>query len=347
MKVDLFDFDLPTDRIALRPAAPRDSAKLLTVTPAGVVDRIVRDLPSLLHPGDVLVFNDTRVIPAQLEGRRGDARIGATLHKREGPRRWRAFVRNGRRLREGDQIVFENGGGDVAIAIASDRGTDGSFALDFLGEEPVELLLDRVGRMPLPPYIAAKRPTDARDADDYQTMFAREKGAVAAPTAALHFTPDLMAGLSAAGIEHTTLTLHVGAGTFLPVKADDTTDHAMHAEWGRIDTATADRLNRARAQGGRVIAVGTTSLRLIESAARADGIIEPFEGDTAIFITPGYRFKGIDGLITNFHLPRSTLFMLVSALMGLDRMQAAYAHAIANEYRFYSYGDSSLLLPGD
>lgn len=346
MKVDLFDFDLPTDRIALRPAAPRDSAKLLTVTPAGIVDRIVRDLPLLLNPGDVLVFNDTRVIPAQLEGRRGDARIGATLHKREGPRRWRAFVRNGRRLHEGDRIAFGNGG-DVAIAIASDRGADGSFALDFLGDEPVELLLDRVGRMPLPPYIAAKRPTDARDADDYQTMFAREKGAVAAPTAALHFTPDLMAALAEAGIEHTTLTLHVGAGTFLPVKADDTADHAMHAEWGRIDSATADRLNQARAQGGRVIAVGTTSLRLIESAARPDGIIEPFEGDTAIFITPGYRFKGIDGLITNFHLPRSTLFMLVSALMGLDRMQAAYAHAIASEYRFYSYGDSSLLLPGD
>lgn len=347
MKVDLFDFDLPTDRIALRPAAPRDSAKLLAVTPAGIADRIVRDLPSLLNPGDVLVFNDTRVIPAQLEGRRGDARIGATLHKREGPRRWRAFVRKGRRLHEGDQIAFGSGDDSPAIAVASDRGSDGSFALDFLGEEPVELLLDRVGRMPLPPYIAAKRPTDARDADDYQTMFAREKGAVAAPTAALHFTPDLMAGLSAAGIEHTTLTLHVGAGTFLPVKADDTADHAMHAEWGRIDTAAANRLNQARARGGRVIAVGTTSLRLIESAARADGIIEPFEGDTAIFITPGYRFKGIDGLITNFHLPRSTLFMLVSALMGLDRMQAAYAHAIANEYRFYSYGDSSMLLPGD
>ncbi len=345
MKVDLFDFDLPTDRIALRPANPRDSARLLTVTPAGLGDRIVRDLPGLLHPGDVLVFNDTRVIPAQLEGRRGDARIGATLHKREGPRRWRAFVRNGRRLHDGDQITFGNDG-EAAVAVASDRGADGSFALDFLGDEPVELLLDRVGRMPLPPYIAAKRPTDARDADDYQTMFAREKGAVAAPTAALHFTPDLLAALGEAGIGHTTLTLHVGAGTFLPVKADDTNDHAMHAEWGRIDTLTADRLNAVRAKGGRVIAVGTTSLRLIESAARADGIIEPFEGDTAIFITPGYQFKGIDGLITNFHLPRSTLFMLVSALMGLETMQTAYAHAIASEYRFYSYGDSSLLLPG-
>ncbi len=345
MKVDLFDFDLPTERIALRPASPRDSARLLAVTPGDLADRGVGDLPALLNPGDLLVFNDTRVIPAQLEGRRGDARIGATLHKREGPRRWRAFIRNGRRVREGDQIAF--GSVDApATAIASDRGADGSFALDFLGDEPVELLLDRVGHMPLPPYIAAKRPTDAQDADDCQTMFAREKGAVAAPTAALHFTPALMAALDRAGIGHAMLTLHVGAGTFLPVKADDTADHAMHAEWGRINAATADRLNAVRATGGRVIAVGTTSLRLMESAARADGIIEPFEGDTSIFITPGYRFKAIDGLITNFHLPKSTLFMLVSALMGLDVMQAAYAHAIANDYRFYSYGDSSLLLPG-
>ncbi|OYW23029.1 MAG: tRNA preQ1(34) S-adenosylmethionine ribosyltransferase-isomerase QueA, partial [Sphingomonas sp. 12-62-6] len=258
MKVDLFDFDLPTDRIALRPAAPRDSARLLSVSPAGLDDRIVNELPRLLNPGDLLVFNDTRVIPAQLEGRRGDSRIGATLHKREGPRRWRAFIRNARRLHDGDVIEF----GDDAVAIASDRGADGSFALDFLGEEPVELLLDRVGRMPLPPYIAAKRPTDARDADDYQTMFAREKGAVAAPTAALHFTPDLMAALDSAGIGHATLTLHVGAGTFLPVKADDTADHAMHAEWGRIDADTADRLNAVRAAGNRVISVGTTSLRL-------------------------------------------------------------------------------------
>ena len=345
MKVDLFDFDLPTDRIALRPASPRDSARLLTVTKDALGDRIVRDLPALLNPGDLLVFNDTRVIPAQLEGRRGDARIGATLHKREGPRRWRAFIRNAKRVREGDRIDFGDGDNSAA-ALASDRGADGSLALDFLGDEPVELLLDRVGHMPLPPYIAAKRATDARDADDYQTMFAREKGAVAAPTAALHFTPELIAALDKAGIGHTMLTLHVGAGTFLPVKVDDTADHAMHAEWGRIDAATAERLNAVRAAGGRVISVGTTSLRLIESAARADGIVEPFEGDTSIFITPGYRFKGIDGLITNFHLPKSTLFMLVSALMGLDVMQAAYAHAIANDYLFYSYGDSSLLLPG-
>ncbi len=341
MNVDLFDFDLPTDRIALRPASPRDAARLLVLKDGDTQDRTVTDLPTELRPGDLLVFNDTRVIPAQLEGTRGNAKIGATLHKREGPRRWRAFIRNAKRLRDGDEIDFGNG----VTATASDRAEDGSFALDFAGDEPVELLLERAGRMPLPPYIAAKRPTDARDADDYQTMFAREAGAVAAPTAALHFTPNLMAAFESAGIGHATLTLHVGAGTFLPVKAEDTADHAMHAEWGRIDVATADRLNAVRANGGRVIAVGTTSLRLIESATGEDGIIRPFEGDTAIFITPGYRFRGIDGLITNFHLPRSTLFMLVSALMGLERMQAAYAHAIANEYRFYSYGDASLLLP--
>ncbi|WP_288458253.1 tRNA preQ1(34) S-adenosylmethionine ribosyltransferase-isomerase QueA [uncultured Sphingomonas sp.] len=341
MLVDLFDFALPPERIALRPAAPRDTARMLVVTPDALADRIVRDLPSQLRRGDLLVFNDTRVIPAQLEGTRGDARIGATLHKREGPRRWRAFVRNARRLRDGDLIDF---GAGVAAA-ARDRADDGSWALEFAGDEPVELLLERAGRMPLPPYIAGKRATDARDADDYQTMFANEPGAVAAPTAALHFTPDLLAALAAAGVGHATLTLHVGAGTFLPVKADDTADHRMHAEWGRIDSVTADRLNTVRAAGGRVIAVGTTSLRLIESAAGDDGVIRPFEGDTAIFITPGYRFRGIDGLMTNFHLPRSTLFMLVSALMGLERMQAAYAHAITRDYRFYSYGDASLLLP--
>ncbi|MCP3732398.1 tRNA preQ1(34) S-adenosylmethionine ribosyltransferase-isomerase QueA [Sphingomonas sp. MG17] len=341
MNVDLFDFELPAERIALRPAAPRDSARLLLLDGDRTEDRGVRDLPALLRAGDLLVFNDTRVIPAQLEGRRGEANIGATLHKREGPRHWIAFIRNAKRLRTGETIDFGNG----VTAIAEARHDDGSFTLFFPGDEPVELLLERAGRMPLPPYIAAKRQTDARDADDYQTMFANEPGAVAAPTAALHFTPELMAAFDAAGIGHTTLTLHVGAGTFLPVKADDTTDHKMHAEWGRIDAATADRLNTVRANGGRVIAVGTTSLRLIESASGEDGIVRPFDGDTAIFITPGYRFRGIDGLITNFHLPRSTLFMLVSALMGLDRMQAAYAHAIENDYRFYSYGDASLLLP--
>ena len=343
MRVDLFDFDLPPANIALRPVSPRDSARLLLVSGAGGFgDHVVTDLPALLHPGDCLVFNDTKVIPAQLEGRRGEARIGATLHKREGLRRWRAFVRNAKRVRIGDRIDF---GAEVS-AIAAERGEDGSLLLDFEGDEPVELLLERAGRMPLPPYIAGKRPADERDLDDYQTMFAKEKGAVAAPTAALHFTPRLMASLVEAGVACETLTLHVGAGTFLPVKAEDTDSHRMHAEWGRIDSATADRLNAVRSGGGRVIAVGTTSLRLIESATGEDGVIRPFEGDTAIFITPGYRFRGIDGLMTNFHLPKSTLFMLVSALMGRERMQAAYAHSIRCGYRFYSYGDASLLLPG-
>jgi S-adenosylmethionine:tRNA ribosyltransferase-isomerase len=341
VRVDLFDFDLPADRIALRPARPRDSARLLRVEGEAISDHRMSDLPALLRRGDLLVFNDTRVIPAQLEGRRGEARIGATLHKREGPRAWRAFVRNAKRLRDGDRIAF---GAGVA-ATAGSRADDGSFLLSFDGDEPVELLLQRAGRMPLPPYIAGKRPADARDRDDYQTMFAREQGAVAAPTAALHFTPALIAALAEAGIGHETLTLHVGAGTFLPVKADDTEDHVMHAEWGRIAPDTAERLNAARAAGGRIVAVGTTSLRLLESAADENGHIRPFEGDTAIFITPGYRFRAIDGLITNFHLPRSTLFMLVGALMGVEAMQAAYAHAIAAGYRFYSYGDASLLLP--
>jgi S-adenosylmethionine:tRNA ribosyltransferase-isomerase len=342
MRVDLFDFDLPQELIALRPARPRDAARLLHVPGHGAfADLGVRDLPRLLHAGDVLVFNDTRVIPAQLEGRRGEARIGATLHKRIDLRRWQAFVRNAKRLREGDSIDFGQG----VTATAETRHDDGSFTLAFAGDEPVEVLLTRAGRMPLPPYIAGKRATDEADAHDYQTMFAARDGAVAAPTAALHFTPSLLADLDAAGIGHETLTLHVGAGTFLPVKAEDTRAHAMHAEWGRIEAATADRLNAARAAGGRIIAVGTTSLRLLESAAGEDRVIRPFAGDTAIFITPGYTFRAIDGLMTNFHLPGSTLFMLVSALIGLERMQAAYAHAIAEKYRFYSYGDASLLIP--
>jgi S-adenosylmethionine:tRNA ribosyltransferase-isomerase len=342
VRVALFDFDLPTDRIALRPAAPRDAARLLRVRgDRSLSDHAVSELPRLLCAGDMLVFNDTRVIPAQLEGRRGEARIGTTLHKREGPRTWRAFLRNAKRVREGDRVEFAAG----VAAVASDKARDGTMRLDFQGDEPVELLLERAGRMPLPPYIAGKRDTDARDAEDYQTMFAREAGAVAAPTAALHFTPRLMEALAAAGVGHETLTLHVGAGTFLPVKAEDTAEHRMHSEWGRIDAAAAGRLNAVRRAGGRIIPVGTTSLRLLESAAREDGEILPFEGDTDIFITPGYRFRAVHGLLTNFHLPRSTLFMLVSAMMGLETMQAAYAHAIANGYRFYSYGDASLLLP--
>ena len=342
MRVDLFDFDLPPERIALRPARPRDAARMLVVGgDGGLADGRVRDLPRLLRAGDMLVFNDTRVIPAQLEGRKGDARIGATLHKRIDLRRWQAFVRNGRRLRTGDLIEFPEG----VRAVADERHADGSWTLAFQGEEPVELLLDRAGTMPLPPYIAGKRATDAADRRDYQTIFAREDGAVAAPTAALHFTSALLGALDDAGVGRETLTLHVGAGTFLPVKAEDTEAHAMHAEWGRIEADTAARLNAARAAGGRVIAVGTTSLRLLESATSEDGVIGAFAGDTSIFITPGYRFRAIDGLMTNFHLPRSTLFMLVSALMGRDVMQAAYAHAIAAEYRFYSYGDASLLIP--
>jgi S-adenosylmethionine:tRNA ribosyltransferase-isomerase len=341
MRVDLFDFDLPPDRIALRPARPRDSARMLLVNKSELSDRTILDLPEILRPGDMLVFNDTRVIPAQLEGMRGEAHVGATLHKREGPREWWAFVRNAKRVRDGDVIEF--GAGVRASAVS--RDSEGAFLLHFHGEEPVELLLERAGQMPLPPYIASKRDTDESDQADYQTIFARESGAVAAPTAALHFTDRLITALDERGIKRETLTLHVGAGTFLPVKSDDTSEHKMHSEWGRIDHETADRLNKARQSGGRLIAVGTTSLRLIESAADNEGRIQPFEGDTAIFITPGYRFKAVDGLMTNFHLPRSTLFMLVSALMGLDVMKSAYAHAVEKGYRFYSYGDSSLLLP--
>ncbi|MEL7682939.1 tRNA preQ1(34) S-adenosylmethionine ribosyltransferase-isomerase QueA [Citromicrobium bathyomarinum] len=347
MKVDLFDFDLPPERIALRPVSPRDAAKMLVVDGAApFADRQVRDLPDLLRAGDVLVFNDTRVIPAQLEGERiregaSGAAIGATLHKRIDARRWQAFVRNAKRLREGDTIRFPDG---VSVT-AQARAEDGSWTLAFAGDEPVEELLARAGAMPLPPYIAQRRAADERDAQDYQTLFADKAGAVAAPTAALHFTPELVERLDAAGIVRETLTLHVGAGTFLPVKADDTAQHKMHAEWGEITAEAAARLNAARAEGRRVIAVGTTSLRLLESAADQDHTIQPFAGDTDIFITPGYEFRAVDGLMTNFHLPKSTLMMLVSALMGRERMMEAYAYAIAHEYRFYSYGDSSLLLP--
>lgn len=342
MDVSLFDFVLPQERIALRPAEPRDAARMLVMEGGGEPrDAYVGDLPGLLRADDCLVFNDTRVIPAQLEGTRGEARIGATLHKRIDLRRWQAFVRNAKRLRAGDRIDF--GAGVTAIAEA--RDDEGGFTLCFEGEEPVELLLERAGRMPLPPYIAGKRAADERDKADYQTMFAQKDGAVAAPTAALHFTPGLVTALEQAGIGTERVTLHVGAGTFLPVKAEDTADHRMHAEWGSLSADVAERLNAVRARGGRVIAVGTTSLRVLESAADDAGLLHGWTGETRIFITPGYRFRAIDGLMTNFHLPRSTLFMLVSALMGLERMQAAYAHAIAHDYRFYSYGDASLLIP--
>jgi S-adenosylmethionine:tRNA ribosyltransferase-isomerase len=348
MLVDDFDFHLPEERIALRPVSPRDSARLLTVTGRDVGtlgDFSFMDLPGRLHAGDVLVVNDTRVIPAQLFARKGEATIGVTLHKRETASRWWSFVKNARRLKDGDVIDF--GRGSVALTgTVIEKSAEGGVLWQFDTEgQTLESALQAVGEMPLPPYIARRRGIDAQDFSDYQTLHAAKDGAVAAPTAGLHFTPRLWEALAAAGITRETVTLHVGAGTFLPVKAQKVEDHQMHAEWGSIDAATAARLNAARAAGGRIIAVGTTSLRLLESAADDNRTIQPFTGDTAIFIYPGYRWKAIDGLITNFHLPRSTLFMLVSALMGLDVMRRAYAHAIEKDYRFYSYGDGSLLLP--
>ncbi|MER8897333.1 tRNA preQ1(34) S-adenosylmethionine ribosyltransferase-isomerase QueA [Mesorhizobium sp. M0676] len=353
MRVDLFDFDLPEERIALRPAEPRDSARMLVVRPGeDFADRAVRDVPSLLRTGDVLVFNDTKVIPAQLRGirRRGEAQaqVDATLHMRMAPDRWLAFMRPGKRIAAGDRIHFGHDGNSCFLgqldATVIEKGDAGEALLGFDLSGPfLDEALHAVGHIPLPPYIASKRDDDARDLTDYQTIYAKEEGAVAAPTAGLHFTPELFAALDAKGIERRFVTLHVGAGTFLPVKADDTADHKMHAETGSVSEATADALNGAKARGGRIIAVGTTSLRLLESAARPDGSLTAWSGPTDIFITPGYRFKTADLLMTNFHLPRSTLFMLVSAFSGLDTMRAAYAHAIGNDYRFYSYGDASLL----
>lgn len=359
MRVDAFDFDLPEDRIALRPVEPRDAARLLVVRPdaeSALSDCIVRELPDLLAPGDALVVNDTRVIPARLFGTRtrGDShvRIEVLLHRRLDAERWVAFARPGKRLQTGDVIRFGDAGEAYACELGhldaqiERKGEGGEIELAFSVSGPMlDEAIARFGDLPLPPYIASKRATDARDAVDYQTMFARAEGAVAAPTAGLHFTPALRDALTARGVSLHTLTLHVGAGTFLPVKADDTGDHHMHAEYGEVDAATADALNAVRARGGRVIAVGTTSLRLLESAADADGTIRPFSRETDIFITPGYRFRAVDALMTNFHLPRSTLFMLVSAFCGLETMQGAYAHAIASGYRFYSYGDASLLFP--
>jgi S-adenosylmethionine:tRNA ribosyltransferase-isomerase len=341
MRVDLFDFDLPPDRIAQRPAQPRDSARLLSVTPSALADRVVSELPSLLLPGDLLVFNDTRVIPARLTGQRGAARISITLHQMLGPDRWRVFAKPAKRLRPEDRVVFAP---DFSAGVI-ERGPQGDVVLEFdrAGPELVDAL-HRHGAMPLPPYIRGGV-ADARDRSDYQTLFAKEEGAVAAPTAALHFTPALMDALAAHGIGTAMLTLHVGAGTFLPVKADDTKDHVMHEEIGVLTAETAGAINAARRAGGRIVAVGTTSLRLLESAADDAGIVRPFAGATSIFITPGYRFKAVDRLLTNFHLPRSTLFMLVSAFAGLTRMRSAYQHAIASGYRFYSYGDCCLLEP--
>lgn len=341
MKVSDFDFDLPPALIADRPAVPRDAARLLEVGTA-LRDLAVRDLPSLLAPGDLMVFNDTRVIPARLFGKRGAAAIEVTLHRCVAGDRWRAFARPARKLKPDDRIVFD----DSLSAEVAAKGEGGEVELRFDHAGP-ELMaaLRRIGRMPLPPYIKRAQGADARDAADYQTIFAAHDGAVAAPTAGLHFTPALLAALDARFVGRVTVTLHVGAGTFLPVKAEDTRDHVMHAETGIIAAETAEAINRARAAGGRIVAVGTTSLRLLESAADCDGRIRPFSGDTSLFIVPGYRFKAVDLLLTNFHLPRSTLFMLVSAFAGLERMRAAYAHAISAAYRFYSYGDCCLLHP--
>lgn len=353
MRTDLFDFELPPENIALRPASPRETARLLVVQGDGVLrDRSIADLPDWLEPGDQLVVNDTKVIPAQLSGRRisraTEAKIEATLIKRRDGSRWQALVRPAKKLDVGDVIRFGNEGRVCLLghldATVEAKGAEGEVTLAFSFHGPtLDQAIADVGRPPLPPYIAGKRAADDQDAADYQTMFAAHEGAVAAPTAGLHFTPELEHRLRDRGVGLQRVTLHVGAGTFLPVKTDDTEGHRMHAEWGSLSAATAQALNEARAHGGRIVAVGTTSLRLLESAAAGDGTIEPFEGETSIFITPGYRFRAVDILLTNFHLPRSTLFMLVSAFSGLDTMKAAYAHAIRTGYRFYSYGDACLL----
>ncbi len=355
MRTDLFDFELPPERIALRPASPRDAARLLVVRPGEPLqDSRVSDLAQVLRPGDQLVVNDTKVIPAQLAGRRigreAEPRIEATLIKRLDGSRWQALVKPAKKLIEGDTVRFGNEGRvcllghlDAQVEAKGDNG-EVTLAFSFHGPTLDQAIAD-VGAPPLPPYIAARRTPDEQDAQDYQTMFAVHEGAVAAPTAGLHFTPALEAALAARGVAIHRLTLHVGAGTFLPVKADDTDEHRMHAEWGTISADTAAALNAARARGGRIVAVGTTSLRLLESAADAGGQVRSFSGHTDIFITPGYRFRAVDVLMTNFHLPRSTLFMLVSAFSGLDTMKRAYAHAIASGYRFYSYGDACLLFP--
>jgi S-adenosylmethionine:tRNA ribosyltransferase-isomerase len=353
MRTDLFDFELPDDRIALTPAVPRESARLLVVKPGEpLADHHVCDLIDFLRPGDAIVFNDTRVIPAALDGVRTRAGVRAkvafNLHKRIAPDRWLAFARPAKRLIAGDRVQFGHdhsmcsaGALDATVAAKGDAG-EVELIFDLAGTD-LDLAIASVGTMPLPPYIALKRGTNSADTADYQTIYAREPGAVAAPTAGLHFTDALFAKLEARGIAKHFVTLHVGAGTFLPVKADDTSEHKMHAEWCTVPAETAAALNATRMKGGRIVAVGTTSLRVLESASTPDGQIHAFSGDTSIFITPGYRFRAVDVLMTNFHLPRSTLFMLVSAFAGLDAMRDAYAHAIAGGYRFYSYGDASLL----
>jgi S-adenosylmethionine:tRNA ribosyltransferase-isomerase len=349
MRVSEFDFHLPETLIALHPAEPRDSARLLVVRSGEpFADRHIPDLKTLLRPGDVLVVNDTRVLPAELKGVRvrGEVRanVSFNLHKRVDAHTWRAFARPAKKLHVLDRLELGNGGAEPLIARVAGKGDTGEVTLEFeLGGAQLDEAIKSHGAMPLPPYIGAKRAVEERDKVDYQTVYAAEDGAVAAPTAGLHFTERLLQELSDMGVAMERVTLHVGAGTFLPMKADDTDDHVMHSEWGEIDQATVERINARRAAGGRVIAVGTTSLRLLETASRATGELRPFVGDTDIFITPGFRFRTVDVLMTNFHLPKSTLFMLVSAFSGLEVMKAAYAHAIAEGYRFYSYGDSSLL----
>jgi S-adenosylmethionine:tRNA ribosyltransferase-isomerase len=358
MRTDLFDFDLPADRIALRPASPRDAARLLVVRPGQtpeLEDRKIADLADLLRPGDAVVVNDSKVIAARLKGRRigrggTEPTIEATLHKRIDGSHWKAFVLGAKKLAVGDTLRFGAEGRvcflDELDAQVSQKDESGEPTLSFSFHGPVldQAIAER-GDMPLPPYIASRRAPDDQDRADYQTLFAREDGSVAAPTAGLHFTDDLLARLEARGIALHKVTLHVGAGTFLPVKADDTEGHKMHAEFGSVSAEVAEALNAARASGGRIVAVGSTALRLLESAASEDGKLRAFAGDTAIFITPGYRFKAVDLMLTNFHLPRSTLFMLVAAFSGLDTMKRAYAHAISSGYRFYSYGDACLLYP--
>lgn len=350
MRVSDFDFDLPENLIALHPAEPRDSARLLLVDPAkGMRDLHIPDLLTLLQPGDVLVVNDTRVLPAELRGTRirGENRAGVSfnLHKRVDAHTWRAFARPAKKLGLLDELELGNGSSDALRARVAGRGETGEVTLEFeLGGAKLDEAIKAYGAMPLPPYIGAKREVEDRDLVDYQTVYAANDGAVAAPTAGLHFTQSLLQQIADMGVTIERVTLHVGAGTFLPMKAEDTEDHVMHAEWGELPQATAERINARRAAGGRVIAVGTTSLRLLETASLATGTLQPFIGDTDIFITPGFRFRTVDALMTNFHLPKSTLFMLVSAFAGMDVMKEAYAHAIREGYRFYSYGDGSLLL---
>ena len=346
MDVSLFDFELPEAQIALRPVVPRDSARLMVVHGDGRIEhRRITDLPHYLRSGDALLVNDTKVIPARLYGQRlreaGPARIEILLHRRLSEDSYSALARPAKKLRQGDELVF----GDLRAQVTA-RGEAGEAEIRFaLGGAALDSAIAAAGEMPLPPYIAGKRKADAQDSADYQTVYARAQGSVAAPTAGLHFTPALFAALDAKGVTREAVTLHVGLGTFLPVTAQDTSEHRMHAERAVLDAAIAQRLNAVHGAGGRIAAVGTTSLRTLESATGEDRVIHPFDGDTDIFITPGYRFRAVDMLLTNFHLPRSTLFMLVSALMGLDVMRRAYAEAIAQGYRFYSYGDACLLMP--